>query len=133
MSGTGANAFPRHSTSVVLDAIYASAVVPPGENAKSAGPAATRMDARSLPCESNAARDESVFSKPSDPENAAETILPEIAAPKIKLPASPYAGRSVRAASSTNPSSGGAMADCAHAPVDTRKRAVIFFITAALQ
>ena len=53
---TGANALPRHSINELLDAIYASAVVPAGENAKSAGPGATSMDASSFPCESNAAR-----------------------------------------------------------------------------
>src|ERR1700733_5159315 len=131
ISETGANSLPRHSTRALSDAIYASAVAPLGENAKSAGPGAAWMDASSFPRESNAARDESVFSRPKDPENASVTICPEMAGPRMKLPASPYAGRSRCAPSSTNPSCGGAIAGCAQAPADVRRRAAIILIKAA--
>ncbi len=108
---------------------------PLGENAKSAGPEGASMDARSFPCESNAASDESVFSRPKDPENASVTILQAIDGPRMKLPASPYAGRSACALSSTNPSCGGAIAGCAQTLGDTKNKAVLhaFIITDALR
>jgi hypothetical protein len=131
LSETAANAFPLHATSAPLDAIYASAEVESGENAKSAGPGLASREASTFPCASNAASDESVFSKPNDPENAAVTTVPVTAGPRMKLPASPYAGRSARAPSKTNPSWGGAMAGCAQPHADTRSRAVISFIMGA--